>query len=197
MPKTAFRTFFGLVGRDVQIRLLLGDPLKLWPPRSSAMPTRAVDQFFTLFEAGRTRAENPSLTDSTRKETIMRVYYDRDADLNLHQGQEGRHRRLWQPGPRPCAQPARTPASRTSPIGLKAGSATAKKVEADGLKVMTVADAAKWADLMMMATPDELQADIYTRRDRPQHPRRRGDRLRPRPQRALRPDRAEEDRSTC
>ena len=28
-PKTAFRTFFGLVGRDVQIRLLLGDRLKL------------------------------------------------------------------------------------------------------------------------------------------------------------------------
>jgi ketol-acid reductoisomerase len=26
---------------------------------------------------------------------------------------------------------------------------------------MTVAEAAKWADLMMMATPDELQADIY------------------------------------
>jgi ketol-acid reductoisomerase len=46
-------------------------------------------------------------------------------------------------------------------IGLKKGSATAKKVEADGLKVMTVAEAAKWADLMMMATPDELQADIY------------------------------------
>ncbi|MFL5213458.1 MAG: ketol-acid reductoisomerase, partial [Microvirga sp.] len=43
----------------------------------------------------------------------------------------------------------------------KAGSATARKVEADGLKVMSVADAAKWADLMMMATPDELQADIY------------------------------------
>ena len=26
---------------------------------------------------------------------------------------------------------------------------------------MEVAEAAKWADLMMMATPDELQADIY------------------------------------
>jgi ketol-acid reductoisomerase len=26
---------------------------------------------------------------------------------------------------------------------------------------MTVAEAAKWADLMMMLTPDELQADIY------------------------------------
>ncbi|MDE2576200.1 MAG: ketol-acid reductoisomerase, partial [Rhodospirillales bacterium] len=46
-------------------------------------------------------------------------------------------------------------------IALKAGSPTAKKVEADGLQVMTVAEAAKWADLMMMATPDELQADIY------------------------------------
>ena len=54
----------------------------------------------------------------------------------------------------------RIPASRTSPWP-EAGSATAKKVEADGLKVMAVADAAKWADLMMMATPDELQADIY------------------------------------
>ena len=26
---------------------------------------------------------------------------------------------------------------------------------------MSVAEAAKWADLMMMAAPDELQADIY------------------------------------
>src|SRR5690606_17413837 len=46
-------------------------------------------------------------------------------------------------------------------IALRSGSATAKKAEADGFKVMSVADAAKWADLMMMATPDELQADIY------------------------------------
>eukprot|EP01035_Chromulina_nebulosa_P008273 gene8274-11217_t len=46
-------------------------------------------------------------------------------------------------------------------IALKAGSATAAKAEADGFKVMSVAEAAGWADLMMMATPDELQADIY------------------------------------
>uniref|UniRef100_A0A183CE59 Acetohydroxy-acid reductoisomerase n=1 Tax=Globodera pallida TaxID=36090 RepID=A0A183CE59_GLOPA len=38
---------------------------------------------------------------------------------------------------------------------------TIKKAEADGFKVMTVAEAAKWGDLLMMATPDELQADIY------------------------------------
>src|SRR4029078_6873734 len=29
------------------------------------------------------------------------------------------------------------------------------------LKVMSVAEAAKWADVIMMLTPDELQADIY------------------------------------
>jgi ketol-acid reductoisomerase len=40
-------------------------------------------------------------------------------------------------------------------------SATVKKAEADGFEVLSVADAAKWADLIMMATPDELQADIY------------------------------------
>ena len=39
--------------------------------------------------------------------------------------------------------------------------ASAKKAEAAGFKVMNVADAAKWADVMMMVTPDELQADIY------------------------------------
>ena len=47
----AFRTFFGLVGRDVQIRLLLGDALKLSTGRDRADAKRAVDQFFTLFEA--------------------------------------------------------------------------------------------------------------------------------------------------
>lgn len=47
----AFRTFFGLVGRDVQIRLLLGDPMKLSTAVIATDAKRAVDQFFTLFEA--------------------------------------------------------------------------------------------------------------------------------------------------
>ncbi|HRE22521.1 MAG TPA: ketol-acid reductoisomerase, partial [Rhabdaerophilum sp.] len=33
--------------------------------------------------------------------------------------------------------------------------------EGAGFKVMAPADAAKWADVMMMLTPDELQGDIY------------------------------------
>ena len=47
-------------------------------------------------------------------------------------------------------------------IAVRPG-ASAKKAEAAGFKVMSVADAAKWADVMMMVTPDELQADIYGR----------------------------------
>ena len=45
----AFRTFFGLVGRDVQIRLLLGDPLSLSHAAIVAEAKRATSQFFALF----------------------------------------------------------------------------------------------------------------------------------------------------
>lgn len=47
----AFRSFFGLVGRDVQIRVLLGDPLKLSAAAIERDAKRAVDQFFMLFGA--------------------------------------------------------------------------------------------------------------------------------------------------
>src|SRR3569833_909598 len=90
----------------------------------------------------------------------MRVYYDRDADLNLIKGkkvciigygsQNHAHTlNLKDSGVKDVA------------IALRKGSATAKKAEAAGFKVMEVAEAAKWADVMMMLTPDELQADIY------------------------------------
>ena len=46
-------------------------------------------------------------------------------------------------------------------MALREGSASAKKAEGEGIKVLSVAEAAKWADLVMMLTPDELQADIY------------------------------------
>src|SRR5690606_17189564 len=46
-------------------------------------------------------------------------------------------------------------------VALREGSATAKKAEGEGLKVLSVAEAAKWADVLMMLTPDELQGDIY------------------------------------
>jgi ketol-acid reductoisomerase len=90
----------------------------------------------------------------------MRVYYDRDADVNLIKekkvaiigyGSQGRAHALN----------LKDSGAKNLAVALRPGSATAKKAEADGLKVLTVAEAAAWADLMMMATPDELQADIY------------------------------------
>ena len=57
----AFRAFFGLVGRDVQIRLLLGDPLKLSAAAIERDAKLAVDRFFTLFGAADRRPKIRSL----------------------------------------------------------------------------------------------------------------------------------------
>ena len=90
----------------------------------------------------------------------MRVYYDRDADLNLIKsrnvvvvgyGSQGHAHALNM----------RDSGVENVVIALREGSSSAKKAEAEGFTVKSVADAAKDADLMMMCTPDELQADIY------------------------------------
>src|SRR5262245_27579886 len=90
----------------------------------------------------------------------MRVYYDRDADVNLIKGKKVVIVGYGSQG-RAHALNLKDSGAKNLAVALRPGSATAKKAEADGLKVMTVAEAAKWADLMMMATPDELQADIW------------------------------------
>jgi ketol-acid reductoisomerase len=90
----------------------------------------------------------------------MRVYYDRDADLNLitdkkiaivGYGSQGHAH----------AQNLRDSGVKEVAVALREGSATAKKAEAAGFKVMTNAEAAKWADLIMILAPDEHQAAIY------------------------------------
>jgi len=90
----------------------------------------------------------------------MRVYYDRDADINLIKSKKVAIVGYGSQG-RAHALNLKESGVKDIRIGLKPGSATASKVEADGLRVLSVAEAAAWADLMMMATPDELQADIY------------------------------------
>ncbi|MEO3385550.1 TetR/AcrR family transcriptional regulator [Mesorhizobium sp. CAU 1741] len=49
--EAAFRTFFGLVGRDIQIRLLLGEPLVLTPADIDGDAAIATQQFFALYGA--------------------------------------------------------------------------------------------------------------------------------------------------
>ncbi len=90
----------------------------------------------------------------------MRVYYDRDADLNLIKGKNVAIIGYGSQG-RAHALNLKESGAKNMAVALREGSATAKKAEADGFKVMSVAEAARWADLMMMATPDELQAEIW------------------------------------
>jgi len=90
----------------------------------------------------------------------MRVYYDSDADINLIKARKVAIVGYGSQG-RAHALNLKDSGAKEIAVALKPGSATAKKVEADGLKVLSVAEAAKWADLIMMAAPDELQADIY------------------------------------
>ena len=90
----------------------------------------------------------------------MRVYYDRDADVNLIKGKKVVIIGYGAQG-RAHALNLKDSGAKELVVALKAGSPTIKKVEADGLKVVTVAEGAKWGDLLMMAAPDELQADIY------------------------------------
>ena len=90
----------------------------------------------------------------------MRVYYDRDADIArildkkiaiVGYGSQGRAHALN----------LVDSGVKNVVIALRPDSATAKKVEADGLKVMTVAAASAWADAIMVLAPDELQRGIY------------------------------------
>ena len=90
----------------------------------------------------------------------MKVYYDADADLNLITGKKIAIVGYGSQG-HAHAQNLRDSGVKDVAIALRAGSATAKKAEAAGFKVMTNQEAAKWADILMMLAPDETQAAIW------------------------------------
>ncbi len=90
----------------------------------------------------------------------MRVYYDRDADVNLIKSKKVVIVGYGSQG-HAHAQNLRDSGVKEVIIALRAGSGSAVKAEKAGFKVMAPADAAKIADVMMILAPDELQADIY------------------------------------
>src|SRR3954470_14718258 len=90
----------------------------------------------------------------------MRVYYDRDADVNLVKGKKVVVVGYGSQGHAHSLN-LKDSGVKEVRVALRPGSATAKKAEAAGFTVMTPAEAAKWADLVMILTPDELQADLY------------------------------------
>ncbi|ARU17289.1 ketol-acid reductoisomerase [Croceicoccus marinus] len=90
----------------------------------------------------------------------MKVYYDADCDINLvtdkkiaivGYGSQGHAH----------AQNLRDSGVKNVAIALREGSATRRKAEGAGFKVMTNSEAAEWADILMILAPDEHQAAIY------------------------------------
>ncbi|GAB4196564.1 MAG: ketol-acid reductoisomerase [Thalassobaculales bacterium] len=90
----------------------------------------------------------------------MRVYYDRDCDVNLIKdkkivivgyGSQGHAH----------ANNLKDSGCKSVTVALRPGSPTAKKAEAAGFTVKSAGEAAKNADLVMVLTPDELQGDLW------------------------------------
>ena len=90
----------------------------------------------------------------------MRVYYDRDADVNLIKGKKIAVVGYGSQG-HAHALNLRDSGVKDVRVALRPGSPTAKKALAEKLEVMAPKDAAQWADIVMVLTPDELQAQLY------------------------------------
>ena len=90
----------------------------------------------------------------------MRVYYDRDADVNLIKGKKVAVVGYGSQG-HAHANNLKDSGVAEVRVALREGSGTREKAEASGLTCMTAAEAARWADVVMVLTPDELQADLY------------------------------------
>jgi len=90
----------------------------------------------------------------------VKVYYDADADINLITGKKIAVLGYGSQG-HAHAQNLRDSGVKEVAVALREGSATAKKAEGAGFKVMSNKDAAAWADILMILAPDEHQAAIY------------------------------------
>ncbi len=90
----------------------------------------------------------------------MRVYYDRDADVNLIKSKKVV---VVGYGSQGHAHANNLKESGVSDVrvALRPGSASIAKAEAAGFQVMEVPEAAAWADVVMVLAPDELQGDLY------------------------------------
>ena len=119
----------------------------------------------------------------------MRVYYDRDADVNLIKGKRVAIIGYGSQG-HAHANNLKDSGVKDVVVGLRPKSGGVAKAEAAGLKVMDPADCAKWADVVMVLTPDEGQGDLYREKLAPEHEERRRARLRARAERAFQPDRS-------
>lgn len=92
----------------------------------------------------------------------MKVYYDSDADLKLIQNKKVAIIGYGSQGHAHAAN-LRDSGVKEIRIGLRKDSISVAKAKNAKFEVMTPAEAAQWADVVMMLTPDELQAEIYAK----------------------------------
>src|SRR3954447_9350237 len=89
------------------------------------------------------------------------VYYERDADLSKL---EGKTVAVLGYGSQGHAHALNLKDSGVNVVvGLRPDSASRAEAEAEGLRVLDVADAASAGDLVMMLLPDEKQAEVWDR----------------------------------
>ncbi len=90
----------------------------------------------------------------------MRVYYDRDADVNLIKGKKIVIIGYGSQG-FAHANNLKDSGTKEVVVALRPDSSSVAKAEAAGLTVMGIDEAAKWGDVVMVLTPDELQGQMW------------------------------------
>jgi len=90
----------------------------------------------------------------------MKVYYEKDSEVDLIKSKKVAIYGYGSQG-HAHALNLRDAGVKEVVVALREGSSSAAKAEAEGLKVMSMSDAAEWADILMMLIPDELQSDVY------------------------------------
>ncbi len=90
----------------------------------------------------------------------MKMFYEKDADVDLIKSKKVA---IFGFGSQGHAHALNLKDSGVEEVvvALREGSSSKKKAESQGLRVMSLSDAAEWADVVMILTPDELQAQIY------------------------------------
>ena len=90
----------------------------------------------------------------------MKMFYEKDADVNLIKEKKVA---IFGYGSQGHAHALNLKDSGVKEVvvALRDGSQSKAKAESKGLKVMNLSDAAEWAYVAMILTPDEMQATIY------------------------------------
>lgn len=89
----------------------------------------------------------------------MQIYYDKDCDLSIIQGKKVAIIGYGSQGHAHACNLQDSGSDVT--VGLRAGSSSAAKAEAHGLKVASIEDAVAGADVVMILAPDENHAALY------------------------------------